>query len=75
MALEDLLVGGREPERVVHGGAGVRPDVGVEDLGAQAAGDLLEVELANGKKSLIPYKPGIADLEGGRIVLDPVFLA
>ena len=46
--------------------------VAVENFGA---GDLLEVELANGKKSLIPYKSGIADLEDGRIVLDPVFLA
>lgn len=44
----------------------------VENFGA---GDLLEVELASGKKSLIPYKPGIADLEDGRIVLDPLFLA
>lgn len=44
----------------------------VENFGA---GDLLEVELSSGKKSLIPYKPGIADLTDGRIVLDPVFLA
>ena len=44
----------------------------VENFGA---GDLLEVELANGRKSLIPYRAGIADLEEGRIVLDPVFLA
>jgi 16S rRNA processing protein RimM len=44
----------------------------VENFGA---GDLLEVEFANGKKSLIPYKEGIADLTDGRIVLDPVFLA
>ena len=44
----------------------------VENFGA---GDLLEVELPNGRKSLIPYRPGIADLEGDRIVLDPEFLA
>jgi len=46
--------------------------VGVENFGA---GDLLEVEKADGKRSLIPFKPGIADLDDKRIVLDPVFLA
>jgi 16S rRNA processing protein RimM len=44
----------------------------VENYGA---GDLLEIELAGGKRSLIPLKPGIADLEEGRIILDPDFLA
>lgn len=44
----------------------------VENFGA---GDLLEVELVGGRKSLIPFKPGIADLQDGRIVLDPAFLA
>ena len=44
----------------------------VENYGA---GDLLEVEASDGKRSLIPFKPGIADLEGDRIVLDPEFLA
>jgi len=46
--------------------------VAVENFGA---GDLLEVELAGGHRSLIPYREGIADLEDGRIVLDPEFLA
>jgi len=46
--------------------------VAVENFGA---GDLLEIELGDGKRSLIPFKPGIADLEGDRIVLDPEFLA
>lgn len=46
--------------------------VAVENYGA---GDLLEIELKDGKKSLIPFKPGIADLKDGRIVLDPEFLA
>jgi 16S rRNA processing protein RimM len=46
--------------------------VAVENFGA---GDLLEVELPNGKRSLIPFRNGIADLEDGRIVLDPEFLA
>jgi 16S rRNA processing protein RimM len=44
----------------------------VENYGA---GDLLEIELADGKRSLIPFKPGIADLDDGRILLDPEFLA
>ena len=46
--------------------------VAVENYGA---GDLLEIERAGGARSLIPFKSGIADLEGGRIVLDPEFLA
>jgi len=44
----------------------------VENYGA---GDLLEVEDPDGKRSLIPFTRGIADLEGDRIVLDPEFLA
>ena len=46
--------------------------VAVENFGA---GDLLEVEREDGRKSLIPFRDGIADLEDGRIVLDPEFLA
>jgi len=45
---------------------------GVENYGA---GDLLEIELTDGTRSLIPFKPGIADLKDGHIVLDPEFLA
>jgi 16S rRNA processing protein RimM len=44
----------------------------IENYGA---GDLLEIEQPDGRKSLIPFKPGIADLEDGRILLDPLFLA
>jgi 16S rRNA processing protein RimM len=44
----------------------------VENFGA---GDLLEVELADGRRSLIPFRAGVADLEESRIVLDPEFLA
>lgn len=53
-------------------GASVGIVAAVENYGA---GDLLEIETADGKRSLIPFKPGIADLAGGRIVLDPEFLA
>jgi 16S rRNA processing protein RimM len=54
------------------GGSPVGTVVAVENFGA---GDLLEVELPDGKRSLIPFRPGIADLTDGRIVLDPDFLA
>ena len=53
-------------------GESVGTVVAVENFGA---GDLLEVELTGGRRSLIPYREGIADLEDGRIVLDPEFLA
>ena len=46
--------------------------VSVENYGA---GDLLELEAADGKRSLIPFRPGIADLDDGKIVVDPEFLA
>jgi 16S rRNA processing protein RimM len=44
----------------------------VENFGA---GDLLEIELPNGKRSLIPFRDPMARLEGNRIVADPEFLA
>ncbi|MEJ7776390.1 MAG: ribosome maturation factor RimM [Sphingomicrobium sp.] len=46
--------------------------VAVENFGA---GDLLEVESPDGSRALIPFRPGVADFEGDRIVLDPEFLA
>jgi 16S rRNA processing protein RimM len=46
--------------------------VAVENFGA---GDLLEVERPNGKRSLIPFREPIAVLRDGKIVLDPEFLA
>ena len=53
-------------------GKSVGTVVGVENYGA---GDLLEVEVQDGRRSLIPFKAGMADLVDGRIVLDPAFLA
>ena len=44
----------------------------IEDYGA---GELLDITLPDGKRSLIPFRDGIADLVDGRIVLDPDFLA
>ncbi|WP_344710396.1 ribosome maturation factor RimM [Sphingomonas humi] len=57
---------------VAQDGTPIGSVVAVENFGA---GDLLEIEVQGGKKSLIPFKPGIADLADGRILLDPAFLA
>ena len=46
--------------------------VSVENYGA---GDLLEIELDEGKRSLIPFRDGIADLDEGQIIIDREFLA
>jgi 16S rRNA processing protein RimM len=46
--------------------------VAVENFGA---GDLLEVERPDGKRSLIPFREPMARLDGDKIVLDPEFLA
>ncbi|MFL6720357.1 MAG: ribosome maturation factor RimM [Sphingomonas sp.] len=53
-------------------GSAVGTVVAVENYGA---GDLLEIEREGGPRSLIPFKPGVADLKDGKIVLDPEFLA
>ena len=53
-------------------GGSVGTVVAVENFGA---GDLLEVADESGKRSLIPFRSGIADLINGRFVLDPLFLA
>jgi 16S rRNA processing protein RimM len=53
-------------------GAAVGSVVAVENYGA---GDLLDIELSDGKRALIPFRDRIADLVDGRIVLDPEFLA
>ena len=44
----------------------------VENFGA---GDVLEIEKADGKRAMVPFKPGVADLEEGEIRVDPTFLA
>ena len=46
--------------------------VAVENFGA---GDLVEIERPDGRKALVPFREGIADLVDGRIVADPEFLA
>ena len=43
----------------------------VENYGA---GDLLEIESTDGRKSLIPFRDPIASLTGGQVTVDPDFL-
>ena len=45
---------------------------GIENFGA---GDLIDVLLVNGKRSLIPFRDPIAVLGAGKVVLDPDYLA
>ena len=44
----------------------------VENFGA---GDLIEVEGEGGRRTLVPFRAGIADFTGDRICIDPAFLA
>ena len=53
-------------------GAALGTVVAVENFGA---GDLLEIERPGGKRALVPFRPGIADLKDDKIVADPAFLA
>jgi 16S rRNA processing protein RimM len=46
--------------------------VAVENFGA---GDLLEIEKPDGRRTLAPFRESIADLRDGRIVVDAEFLA
>jgi len=54
------------------GGEPLGTVVAVENFGA---GDLLEIERPDGGRTLVPFRQGIADRAGGRIVVDPEFLA
>ncbi|TFI59348.1 16S rRNA processing protein RimM [Sphingomonas parva] len=44
----------------------------VENFGA---GDIIEIEKPDGKRAMVPFRDGVADLKDGRIVVDPAFLA
>lgn len=46
--------------------------IAVENFGA---GDILEIERPDGRRTMVPFRDGIADLVEGRIVADPQFLA
>ena len=57
---------------VARDGTVIGSVVAIENYGAC---DLLEIEGESGKRALIPFRSGIADLADGQIVLDPAFLA
>jgi 16S rRNA processing protein RimM len=44
----------------------------VENFGA---GDIIEIEKPDGRRTMVPFRDGVADLIEGRIVVDPEFLA
>lgn len=46
--------------------------VAVENFGA---GDILEIEKPDGRRTMVPFRAGIADLSDGKLVVDPLFLA
>ena len=46
--------------------------VAVENFGA---GDIIEIEKSDGKRAMVPFRAGIADLGDQRIIVDPLFLA
>ena len=47
----------------------------VVDIQNFGAGDIIEIERPDGKRAMIPFRAGIADLRGDRIVADPICLA
>jgi 16S rRNA processing protein RimM len=53
-------------------GAPLGQVVAVENFGA---GDLLEIEQPGGRRTLVPFRPGIADLLEDAVQVDPAFLA
>jgi len=46
--------------------------VAVENFGA---GDIIEIEKPDGKRTMVPFRLGVADLNQDKIMLDPTFLA
>lgn len=46
--------------------------VAVENFGA---GDILEIERPDGRRTMVPFRDGVAELVEGRILVDPDFLA
>jgi 16S rRNA processing protein RimM len=46
--------------------------IAVENFGA---GDILEIEKPDRKRSMVPFRPGVADFVEGAIKVDPLFLA
>ncbi|HEY0026567.1 MAG TPA: ribosome maturation factor RimM [Allosphingosinicella sp.] len=46
--------------------------VAVENFGA---GDIIEIEKPDGRRTMVPFREGVADLVDGLVVVDPAFLA
>ncbi|MDB5698208.1 MAG: rimM [Alphaproteobacteria bacterium] len=46
--------------------------VAVENFGA---GDIIEIEKPDGKRTMVPFRNDVAELTDGKIVVDPLFLA
>ena len=46
--------------------------VAVENFGA---GDVIEIEKPDGRRTMVPFREGVADLAGDKILVDPIFLA
>jgi 16S rRNA processing protein RimM len=46
--------------------------VAVENFGA---GDIIEIEQSGGRRAMVPFKEGVADLIDGKVRIDPIFLA
>jgi len=57
---------------VDRGGALLGSVVAVENFGA---GDILEIERVDGRRAMVPFRAGIADLQLPQVVVDPAFLA
>lgn len=57
---------------VGHEGALLGTVVAVQNFGA---GDIIEIETPGGKRHMVPFRTGVADLADGAIVADPAFLA
>jgi 16S rRNA processing protein RimM len=56
---------------VAAGGEPLGRVAAVEDFGA---GVLLEIEKIDGRRAMVPFRDGVADLAEGRILVDPDFL-
>jgi 16S rRNA processing protein RimM len=53
-------------------GASLGTVVAVDNFGA---GDILEIERPDGRRTMVPFRAGVADWIDGYIVIDPEFLA
>jgi 16S rRNA processing protein RimM len=53
------------------GGERLGTVVAVENFGA---GDIIEIEKVDGRRTMVPFREGTADLADGKIRIDPIFL-